>query len=62
MSTNNNDITMGLFKSRKHHTNNGPYLEDLYEEYYGKKPKSKITPDEETELLDYDEECWEEDL
>lgn len=56
---------MALFglRNKKHNENkNDPYLEDLYEEYYGKKPKGKISLYEETELLDYDEDCWEEDL
>ena len=55
---------MGLFGFGKKKTNNSgndSYLEDLYEEYYGKKPTKKITPKEEAELLDYDEERWEED-
>ena len=55
---------MGLFgfgKKKTNNTDNDPYLEDLYEEYYGKKPTKKITPKEEAELLDYDEERWEED-
>ncbi len=53
---------MWPFKSKNKNTGNDPYLEDLYKEYYGKKPTKKITSDEEAELLDYDEECWEEDL
>ena len=53
---------MGLFKSKKKHSENDPYLEDLYEEYYGKRPKGKITLEEEDELLDYDEDSLEDDL
>ena len=40
---------------------NDPYYEDLYEVYYGEKPKGRITVDEMCELEEFEDEEWDED-